>query len=255
VTRPNEFAHWDPRLIDGPVVAAASALNGLGFDPWQTWAFRRAELTAYAASAFRCPNGKALTMGAIRTFPPQARAELRMESIVTALLDAIAPDVEALGPVRGLAALVTLSALPSPGDPGYQSRASRIVRRVNDWLVERLPPGASVVVEHDHRAHAGLAHALLRAVPALLEDRIDAALAALRSEHDRLLVQRTPASLMTRMVAAATFVALPDGIFHRRAAGKSLLAETNRSPLLASAPAGFRAELSAVEAGLQEAGK
>jgi len=86
-------------------------------------------------------------------------------------------------------------------------------------------------------------------------DRIDAALAALRSEHDRLLVQRTPASLMTRMVAAATFVALPDGIFHRRAAGKSLLAEMNRSPLLASAPAGFRAELSAVEAGLQEAGK
>ncbi|MBP6829796.1 MAG: hypothetical protein KA978_03375 [Deltaproteobacteria bacterium] len=176
MTRPNEFAHWDPRLIDGPVVAAASALNGLGFDPWQTWAFRRAELTAYAASPFRCPNGKALTMGAIRTFPPQARAELRMESIVTTLLDSIAPDVEALGPVRGIAALVTLSALPSPGDPGYQSRASKIVRRVNDWLVERVPAGASIVVEHDHRAHAGLAHALLRAVPALLEDRIDAAL-------------------------------------------------------------------------------
>ena len=86
-------------------------------------------------------------------------------------------------------------------------------------------------------------------------DHIDAALAALRSEHDRLLVQGTPASLMTRMVAAATFVALPDGIFHRRAAGKSLLAEMRRSPLLAAAPAGFRAELGAVEAGLQESGK
>jgi len=86
-------------------------------------------------------------------------------------------------------------------------------------------------------------------------DHIDQALAALRPEHDRLLVQGTPASLATRMVAAATFVALPDGIFHRRAAGKSLLAEMRRSPLLASAPAGFRAELGAVEAGLQEAGK
>lgn len=86
-------------------------------------------------------------------------------------------------------------------------------------------------------------------------DHIDGALAALRSDHDRLLVQGTPASLATRMVAAATFVALPDGIFHRRAAGKSLLAEMRRSPLLASAPAGFRAELGAVEAGLQGSGK
>lgn len=86
-------------------------------------------------------------------------------------------------------------------------------------------------------------------------DHIDQALAALRPEHDRVLVQGTPASLMTRMVAAATFVALPDGIFHRRAAGKSLLAEMRRSPLLAAAPAGFRTELGTIEARLQEAEK
>lgn len=86
-------------------------------------------------------------------------------------------------------------------------------------------------------------------------DHIDQALAALRPEHDRLLVQNIPASLVTRMVSAATFIALPDGIFHRRAAGKALLAEMRRSPLLAAAPAGFRAELSAVESRLQEAEK
>ena len=86
-------------------------------------------------------------------------------------------------------------------------------------------------------------------------DSIDQSLAALRPEHDRLLVQGTPASLVTRMVAAATFVAVPDGIFHRRTAGKSLLAEIRRSPLLASAPAGFRAELGAIEVRLQEAEK
>lgn len=86
-------------------------------------------------------------------------------------------------------------------------------------------------------------------------DHIDLALAALRPEHDRMLVQGTPASLMTRMAAAATFVALPDGLFHRRAAGKSLLAEIRRSPLLAETPAGFRAELSAAEARLREAEK
>jgi hypothetical protein len=86
-------------------------------------------------------------------------------------------------------------------------------------------------------------------------DQIDQALAALRPEHDRLLVQGTPASLVTRMAAAATFVALPDGIFHRRAAGKALLVELRRSPLLTTTPAGFRAELSALESRLQEAGK
>lgn len=83
-------------------------------------------------------------------------------------------------------------------------------------------------------------------------DHIDQALAALRPEHDRLLVRGTPLSLETRMVAAASFVALPDSIFHRRAAGKSLLAELRRNPLLAVAPAGFRAELGALETRLQE---
>jgi hypothetical protein len=86
-------------------------------------------------------------------------------------------------------------------------------------------------------------------------DAIDQALAGLRPEHDRLLVQGVPASLATRLVAAATFVAVPDGLFHRRAAGRSLLAEMRRSPLLAAAPAGFRAELEAVEARLKEAEK
>lgn len=86
-------------------------------------------------------------------------------------------------------------------------------------------------------------------------DYIDQALAALRPEHDAVLVQGTPESLMTRLVAAATFVAVPDGIFHRRAAGKALLAELRRSPLLAATPAGFRAELGAAEARLQESEK
>ena len=176
MTRPTEFAHWDPLVIDGPVVAATAALNGLAFDPWQTWAFRRAELTAYAASPFRCPNGRNLTMGAIRTFPPQARAERRMEAITTALLDSLAGDVEALGEVRSVAALVTLSGLPSPDDAGCRARAGKVVRKVNEWLTERLGDGVTTVVEHDHRAHAGLAHALLRSVPALLDDRVDAVL-------------------------------------------------------------------------------
>lgn len=86
-------------------------------------------------------------------------------------------------------------------------------------------------------------------------DHIDQALASLKPEHDRALVQGVPLGMTTRLVAAATFVAVPDGLFHRRAAGKGLLAELRRNPLLASTPEAFRAELGAVEAQLKEAEK
>jgi hypothetical protein len=86
-------------------------------------------------------------------------------------------------------------------------------------------------------------------------DHLDQALASLRPEHDRMLVQGVPLSMTARLVAAATFVAVPDGLFHRRTAGKGLLAELRRSPLLATTPEAFRAELAAVEAQLKEAGK
>lgn len=57
-------------------------------------------------------------------------------------------------------------------------------------------------------------------------DQIDQALAALRPEHDQVLAQGVPVSLATRL-AAATFIAVPDGLFHRRANGKALLGEAS----------------------------
>ena len=72
-------------------------------------------------------------------------------------------------------------------------------------------------------------------------DHLDRALAALKPDHDRQLVRGVPVGLETRLVAASMFVKLPDGIFHRRAAGMKLLDELLGHPALASAPAGFRA--------------
>lgn len=86
-------------------------------------------------------------------------------------------------------------------------------------------------------------------------DHIDTALAGLRPEHDQLPVQGVPASLLTRLVAATTFIAVPDSMFHRRAAGKAVLAEIRKSPALAGAPAGFRADVDKLEASLKEAEK
>lgn len=86
-------------------------------------------------------------------------------------------------------------------------------------------------------------------------DQLDQALATLKPEHDKVLVRDVAVSLQTRLVAAATFVALPDGIFHRRAQGAKLLAALRADPLLAAAPATFKAEVAAAEARLQEAQK
>jgi|GEM_PF-305790 len=71
-------------------------------------------------------------------------------------------------------------------------------------------------------------------------DRLDQALAALKPEHDRSLARGVPVSLETRLVAASTFITLPDNIFHRRKAGKSLLAEIQRHPAFAASPAQLR---------------
>jgi len=70
--------------------------------------------------------------------------------------------------------------------------------------------------------------------------QVDKALAMLGAEHDTLLHRNVPASLETRFVAANTFLRLP-GMFNRHARGARLLDEVLKSPLLAAAPAGFRA--------------
>jgi hypothetical protein len=86
-------------------------------------------------------------------------------------------------------------------------------------------------------------------------DQLDAALAMLKPEHGAVLVRGVPLALQTRLVAAATFVAVPDGLFHRRADGRKLLAALRADPLLATAPAAFRAEVEAAEARLAESAK
>ena len=86
-------------------------------------------------------------------------------------------------------------------------------------------------------------------------DQLDAALAMLKPEHAGVLVRGVPVSLHTRLVAAATFVAVPNGLFHRRADGRKQLAALRADPLLAAAPAAFRAEVEATEARLKEAEK
>lgn len=76
-------------------------------------------------------------------------------------------------------------------------------------------------------------------------DTLDKALRQLSPAHDKVLVRGTPVSLEARLVAASTFVAIPDFIFHRADRGRQLLQDIAKSPLYAGAPAEFRARVQA----------
>lgn len=79
-------------------------------------------------------------------------------------------------------------------------------------------------------------------------DRIDEALALLKPEHERQVVGGLAAAFTTRVVAANTFLAVPDGLFHRRTAGRRLLAQLQAAPGLATASAPARAAVLLVAA-------
>lgn len=72
--------------------------------------------------------------------------------------------------------------------------------------------------------------------------QIDKALALLTPAHNAPMQQGTPAVLEVKLVAANTFLAVP-GFMNRKERGQRLLNEVLASPLLASAPAEFRASV------------
>jgi hypothetical protein len=71
---------------------------------------------------------------------------------------------------------------------------------------------------------------------------VNRALSLLRPEHDRIQIRGMPLSLETRLVAIATFVALPE-IFHCMPTAREQLALAMGSPLFASAPQELRGRL------------
>jgi hypothetical protein len=78
-------------------------------------------------------------------------------------------------------------------------------------------------------------------------DHIDRALATLKPEHDRPGSRAVPPGLETKLVAATTFLRLPDSVFHRAGAGRRLVAEILASPSYAGAPAPFRSRVEALK--------
>jgi len=81
-------------------------------------------------------------------------------------------------------------------------------------------------------------------------DQIDKALDSLNPKHDSIKIQGVPLYLETMLVAANTFIQVPDSIFHRHAKGIRLLGKIKIHPAYAKTPDGFKA---AVQQALKKA--
>lgn len=71
------------------LVCHTGAINGLAFDPWQLWAFLRAELAAFAETPFRCANGTRATMAHVQTLHPQSVGVERLVPLGAQLLHGV----------------------------------------------------------------------------------------------------------------------------------------------------------------------
>ncbi len=81
---------WIYRGRGGPQILASAMMNGLAASPYQTWAFRRAELSAFAESPFRCRNGFRAIMAHVRSLPVKAFGLTRLLPIASEVLDEVA---------------------------------------------------------------------------------------------------------------------------------------------------------------------
>ena len=156
-----------------PVICRTAVQNGLGFSAYQSWAFRRAELTAFAESPFRLPSGERLTMAHIRSLPPELLGVDRLLALGAELIGELLEDFPALPVDLPFGALV---ALPERmGDAGTRAgKAAR--RRIEESLGEGLAArGLSPLVRTLPRGHAALAFALSEAAEALRAGAVELA--------------------------------------------------------------------------------
>jgi len=153
-------------------------------------------------------------------FPARAADRAtRLAAASQAFQRALAGDADAVGPAE---ALYRDLAAEDPSDPvvlAYAGAAAAMAGRDDPSPIERLK-----------RTEDGLAE-------------IDLALRMLGPAQDQPQPGRLPARLETLLVAASTFLQVPDSVFHRLGDGKAALSAALSHPATAQAPAVVRARL------------
>jgi 3-oxoacyl-[acyl-carrier-protein] synthase-1 len=170
------------------------AFNGLAFTAWQSWAFRRAELTAFAESPYRCATGKRATMAPIRTLHPRASGIERMIPVGRVLFSQLHGELLQMPAETRVGLVLTLpSRMGDGGDRIFRAQREVLehelvgsllethAARGDRWLSVRMLP----------LGQAGFAQALTEAADAIERDRIDVAIVGgIDSGLDPLVVER-----------------------------------------------------------------
>lgn len=159
---------------EAPTIIAASAVNGLGYDAHQSWAFWRADGNALTGTPFRLHTGERATMATVRSIDPRCFGAERMSTLLTAALMHLEPPLSALRAAVRAEIFLAVSEHVAEGDDPYFGRwRRRLEGAAGSWLHARgLVPSVRLFA----RGHAGLAHAMLDAARALEEGRVELAI-------------------------------------------------------------------------------
>lgn len=180
------------------VISATGAINGLGFSPWQLWAFLRAELTAFSASPFRGATGERITMATVRTLHPQSVGVERLVPLGARLLDEAEVTLASCAPGERLALVLCLPSRMADGGGSTWPAQRRILERELSarFAAARHAAGApDPAIRVLPLAHASLAFALCELGLAMSRGMLDAAvILSLDTPHDPAYVESLLAS-------------------------------------------------------------
>ncbi|MFK7989807.1 MAG: hypothetical protein AB8I08_27560 [Sandaracinaceae bacterium] len=170
-----DVGHFGVDSSSEPVVIATGTVNALAFDPYRTWAFRRAEVTGFVGSPFRLPSGNPSAFARVRQLDPRLIGGERMVALATSALDSMGELVARI-PTR--ARLAVALCLPERTDQTTGTRSGAFTRRriegtVVGPLVER---GYELMTRSYSLGHAGFGHAALEVGRMLEQGTLDAAL-------------------------------------------------------------------------------
>ena len=167
-----------------PVIVATGAVNGLAFDPLQTWAFWRAEGVGTVETPFRCADGKRATMVTVRTLPPKTAGVARLGLLARDALAQIAPALARLGAGAriGLAVCVTDRFTRRPRAAAIAD-LKELETDLRSWFEARPVKLAALLMIP--RGAAGMGFGLLEAAAPLGAGQLDAVvLVGVDSYHD-----------------------------------------------------------------------
>jgi 3-oxoacyl-[acyl-carrier-protein] synthase-1 len=181
--------HFGAADRPGPIIVASSAWNGLACGSYQTWAFRRAELTAFAESRFRCRSGARATMAAIRSLPPAELGAARLVPVATRLVQALLPGLQDLAPEARVALVLCLpERMAKTGGDAFRTQRAQLEGAVR---AAAEASGRKTTLFTFTHGHAALAFALGDITQALEQGRYDVALVGgLDTYHDPDVVDR-----------------------------------------------------------------